>query len=325
MPRSIRGLLVALGATSLVASALLALPSPARACSLAEGIWATLPADGQTLASGSALRLSGSFSLDQVEVEVDLETGSTTLVADDSFPSAGLYSTTYRLEPAPAEGSQVTLRYCPFEDPEQCSGLDAYSWTIGPADEETPGPAADLEFGIYDHQDIDDSGNSCGGSISDLTLYIHASTPSEDGSGSPRLALVEVLDAQSDELHSAILREVEPGGGALDVQASFGEGVLSEPLSESTCVQVTMLDLAGHRSEPVRACAPHHVVADPEQEPDGEPSIPDEPIWEDFADIDAPVGDEGCSCRTEEGEGSPLVPWGLAVGLLGLRRRRRAR
>ncbi len=325
MPRSLRGLLVASSATALLASVPLALPSTAQACSIAEGIWSTLPADGEMLASNSAIRLSGSFSLDAIQVEVDLEAGSTVVVPDDSFPSLGLYATAYRLEPAPAEGSQVTLRYCPFEDPEQCSGFETYSWTIGPPDDQAPSPAADLEFGIYDHQDVDGSGNSCDSSRSDLTLYIHVNTPSEDGAGSLRLALFEIFDAQTEELHAAIFNGIDPAGGPEDAQWSFAEGVLTEPLSESTCVQVTMLDLAGHRSEPIRTCAPHHVVADPVQEPDGSLPIPQEPIWEDFADVDAPVGDEGCGCQTGGDRETPLLPVALGIGLLGLRRRRATR
>lgn len=299
-----------------------AVPRVADACSPLFGVSRTTPEDGESLPAGSQLLLQGFFDEDMLHLRVDGEPAS--LVRDSSFPGQTGQRIAYRVEPAPAVGSTVTLYECDAPELDQCSDPPSWSWPVSDADQTPPATADELEFGIYDHTDVDTSGDTCSsGELLDMTIYVHTTAPAEDGTGAPRKVLVEILDADQRAVLGERLLSVPVTGGMLDTQLSFTEGVIGSPLAESTCVQVTVVDMAGLAAEPLVSCMADHVGADPDQGPGTDIFPPDEPQWDELVDPDAPRRDT-CACRTDASGGS-LAPLLLVLGMvlgLGSRRRR---
>jgi MYXO-CTERM domain-containing protein len=309
----------------LVATALVSAPAPARACSLADGIWSTEPDSGAALPAGSRVFIEGNFELAMLTVDIDGTPATLTL--DPSLPDRSYYGAAYRIEPPPPEGSTVTLAHC--YDPANCEGVaETWSFSVTAADTVAPAAALDLEFGIYDHTDIDTGSDSCGsGQILDITIFAHVSLAAEDGAGAPRQALVEVIDATSDTVLRSENVKVGPTMEELtsDLSFSFEAGELPEPLAESVCMRVTVLDLAGNIAEALTSCEPHHVVANADQATVYVPFAPDEPAWDEFPDAasDSTPLDRGCACGTQPGAQGAVALLGLGLLGLGLRTRRR--
>ncbi len=308
-----------LAATLLVAPAWLSTPSPAHACSIGDGVWETRPDSGGVLPVGSHVFIMGVFESESLIVDID---GQPATLTRDEGLAMRLYGASFHLEPPATEGATVTLRHCRSGDPASCDDAPTWAWRAVAPDVEAPAAATGLEVGIYDHTDIDTTGDSCSnGELLDTTIYIHADAEPGDPEGAPRQVVIDVASAADGRVIESRLLDLSPAAREIDTTISFVDGLVEQPLAESVCVRVTTLDLAGNVAATLESCEADNVAVDPVQEPDGNSFfVPDEPHWASFVDADGPLR-ESCACHTNNpGPGGLGV---LLLAVLGLRRRRR--
>lgn len=295
----------------------------AEACSPIDGIWSAIPDHGGPLPSGSRLLLAGSFDPGSIAITIDGDPA--TLMRDDGLPVKGGFGAAFAIAPTPPEGAVVELRNCSWGSP-RCDGADVWTWPVLAPDATAPAPVLGLEYGIYDHVDLDTSGNSCGnGETFDATIYAHATVPGEAAGGAIRQALFQVLDLERDVVLGEVMLDVPSDGGRVDAVLGVPADA-PEPLEGRLCVLATVLDLSGNRSEPVSSCDPHHVAIDPDQEePEYANGLPEEPDWDAFEELEGDDGltRQGCACTADRGRAGPAVLAGLVLLVAGSCRRSR--
>lgn len=314
----------------------------------------SVPADGDTYPANAALLFWGeAISVDKVTVTVD---GEPAALVHAEF-AQGLAPLVVKVEPEPLPGQTVVVagEFC--TEPDNCQA--SITFTAGEPDVVAPAPNVEASFfALFEHAPFSYM-QGCTQFEAAQALYVHLEqAPPAAGEA---LVLFKVTWNPGDEVDASAISLTERGVEATTIvsEALTAEHFGGADVRTAVCLEVLARDAAGNAAPPFELCPPCFMRSDATPLPAGS-SAPPEPLWTDADAVpgsacalatettgeeptsgEAPTSGEtgsqeetsdsatggedgpekGCACDSD-GAGGPASLLLLALGLIGVRRRR---
>ena len=297
---------------ALAALAVTAAAPRAHACSpLPEGIYGTVPTDGQKYPGNAAVILQGQgISPTQATVTVDGQPATLKDVSKSRFGEIGVLGVV--VEPTPTAGQNVVITGTFCEPAVMCPPVTLHYEAT--AADTTPPPAISLTaFNAYDYPDFKSSGGDCQ-SNSDFAWWLHLATPTPDQAtdGAVFYSVEGYRDASLAGGPSfTALGYVQEGWNPIVTIRSTLDNLDGKAIPDAACFRVKAYDSAGNTPSVSSEllCKPCNYRVDTVA---SSGSAPKEPTWTS-ADV-YPGGTCDSSMSGGSGTGSSSASTGAGSG-----------
>jgi hypothetical protein len=258
-------------------------PNQAEACSPPlPSLDGSVPNNGGIHPANAPILLQGyNLQTDAIKATIDGQPAKVAKVFSAASAASSLFlgQTTIGLTPAPQPGQKVTLKgqVCQGFGPENKCTLDL-SFTAGPEDLTAPPATESVEFDVHEYVGLASDPGSCF-PPTDVAYYVRLKAPADSEATS--YWMIDGYDAATGK--TLIFSTFRQRSQADKLVLRFDDKALQgAALPSGICVEVTGVDLAGNKTQPLRACKPCRFRKDTQLQPSSSPI--DEPSWTD-ADI----------------------------------------
>ncbi len=248
---------------ALTAIPLLTASPRAHACTpLPEGVFSTIPAEGQKYPANAAVILQGQgISLTDASVTVDGKPATLKDVSTTLLSETDLFGVT--VEPTPVAGQNVVITgtFCGVGS--GCP-MVALHYLATAAIAALPPPVEPVGFDVYDYPDFKSGGGDCQ-SDSDFAWWVRLKSPIPDPAkdGAVMYVIEGYTPAQSEGPTFKARGFVTASWNPVVTIRQYVGILGGEPLPESTCFSVETYDSAGNHSSSVKSlCKPCNYRAD---------------------------------------------------------------
>jgi MYXO-CTERM domain-containing protein len=248
---------------------------PAHACSPPlPGLDSTLPTENSTYPANAAIFLNGySINIDNFTVTVDGQPASLKSAVGISNPGSGI---AVQVDPQPAVGSAVSITSQLCNPNDMGCQEKTLNFKVGEADTQAPADLESIEINIFDYPDFMTSGGDCQNS-SDLGWWVQVTAKAEDGAGSPRMLVVEALDATTKNVvfSDVVFSSATSSKVSFRKEVSVLKGAAAP---EAFCFRARAIDASGNKSvNSIEQCKPCYYRTETGTAPNFTPAP--EPMW----------------------------------------------